>query len=56
MTLYILIVCLMVGNNPSVNSSSLKFFLVNLNTVPILFFAPDFNLSNCIFVILTLFY
>ena len=53
---YILTVCLMVGNNSSVNSSSLKFFLVNFNTVPILIFAPDFNLSNCVFVSLTLFY
>ena len=45
-----LVVCFVVRNNSFGNSSSSKFFLFNLNIVPTLFFAADFNLFNCIFV------
>ena len=49
-----LIVCLNVRNNSCGNSSSSKFFLFNLNIVPALSFAADYNLFNCVFVSLTL--
>ena len=50
----ILVVCLVVRNNSCDNSSSSKFFLFNVNIVPVLFFAADFNLFNYVFVSLTL--
>ena len=50
----ILVVCLVVRNNSCGNSSPSKFFLFILNIVPILFFAPDFNWFNCVFVSITL--
>ena len=50
----ILVVCLVVRNNLCSNYSSSKFFLFNLNIVPVLFFSADFNLFNCVFVSLTL--
>ena len=50
----ILVVCLVVRNNLCVNSWSSKFFLFNLNIVPVLFIAADLYLFNCIFVSLTL--
>ena len=46
---FIFVVCLVVRNNSCGNSSSSKFFLVNLNVAPVLFFAVDFNLFNCAF-------
>ena len=51
---FILGVCLVVINNSCGNSSSWKFFSFILNIVPFLFFAEDFNLFYCVFVILTL--
>ena len=47
-------VCLVVRNNSCGNSSSSEFLLFNLNVVPVLFLASDFNLFNCVFVNLTL--
>ena len=44
----ILVVCLVVKNNSCGNSSPSKFFLFNLNIVPVLFFAADLNLFNCV--------
>ena len=49
----ILVVCLAVRNNSCGNSSSGKFFLPIVNSVPVLFFAADFSLFNCVFVNLT---
>ena len=53
-TFLVLVVCLVVRNNSCDNSSSSRFFLYNYNVVPVLFFAADFNLFNCVFVGLTL--
>ena len=50
----ILVVCLVVRNNSCGNSASSKFFLFNLNIVPLLFLAAVYNLFNCLFVSLTL--
>ena len=50
----ILVVSLVVWNNSYGNSSSSKFFLFNLNIVPVLYFAAAFTLVNCAFVNLTL--
>ena len=46
----IFVVCLFVRNNSCGNSSSSKFFLFNLNIVPVLLFAADFYLLDCAFV------
>ena len=51
---FILVFCLIVRNNSCGSSSSSKFFLFNLNVFPVLFFAADFNLFNCVHVSLTL--
>ena len=48
------VVYLVVRNNSYGNSSSWKFFLVNINIVPVLLFAADFNLINCVIVKFTL--
>ena len=50
----ILVVFLVVRNNSCGNFSTSKFFLVNFNVVPILFFAADYSLFSCVFVSLTL--
>ena len=52
----VLVVCLVVSNNSHGNYSSSKFFSFNINTVPVLIFAADFNLFNYVFVSLTLAY
>ena len=44
-------VCFVVRNNSCGNSSSSKFFLFNLNIVAALFFAADFNFSNCVYLL-----
>ena len=49
----ILVVCLVVRNNSCGNSSLSKFFLFNVNVVPVLFFVTDFNLFNHVFHSLT---
>ena len=54
MAFLILVVCLVVKSNSCGNSSSSNFFLLVLNIVPVLFFAADFDLFNCVFVSLTL--
>ena len=51
---HVLINCLVVTNNSCDISSSLKFFIFNLNIAPFLFFEADFNLFRCVFVTLTL--
>ena len=48
-----LVVCLVVRTNLCSNSSSSKFFLFNLNNVPVLFYTVEFNFFNCVFVSLT---
>ena len=45
----ILVAYLFVLNNSCDNSSFSMFFLFNLNIVPVLFLAADFNLHNCVF-------
>ena len=54
MAFLILVVYLVVKSNSCGNSSSSNFFLLVLNIVPVLFFAADFDLFNCVFVSLTL--
>ena len=46
--------CFVVRNNSCGYYSSSKFFLFNLNIVPVLIFAADFNLFNFVLVSLTL--
>ena len=41
---HIFVVCLVARNNSCGNSSSSKFFSFNLNIVPVLCFAADFNI------------
>ena len=53
-TFLFFVVCLVFRNNLCGNSSYAKFFLFNLNVAPVLFFAADFNLFNCVFFSLTL--
>ena len=53
-TSLILVVCLVVRSNSYGSSLSSTFFLFNFNLVPVLFFAADFNLFNCVFVSSTL--
>ena len=40
-----------VRKNSCGHSSSSKFFLFNLNNVPALFFAADFNFFNCLYLL-----
>ena len=42
-----LVVCFVVKNISRDSSSAWKFFLVILDVVPVLFFAPDFSLLSC---------
>ena len=53
-TFLIFVVRFFIRNNSCGNSSSSKFFLFSLHFAPVLFFAADFNLLNCVFVNLTL--
>ena len=55
MVFLILVVCLVVRNNSCGNYSTSKFSLFPLDIVPVLVFAADFNLFNCVFVSLTLY-
>ena len=47
------VVCLIFRNNSCGNSFSSKLFLFNLNIVPVLFSAKDFNLFNYVLISLT---
>ena len=51
---FLILVVYLVRKESWGNSSFSKFSLFILNTVPVLFFAADFNLLNHVFVILTL--
>ena len=43
-----LVVSTVVRNNSCVNFLFPKFFLANLKIIPVLLFAADFNLFNCV--------
>ena len=51
---FLILVVYLVRKESCGNSSFSKFSLFILNTVPVSFFAADFNLLNHVFVILTL--
>ena len=53
-TFLIFVVRFFIRNNSCGNSSFSKFFSFSLHFAPVLFFAADFNLLNCVFVNLTL--